>query len=119
MCSSDLDCSGFVWRVFGLYPGAPAGALDAIGGRTTYDMARSTAKRDRLAREDMRPGDLLLFASSGNNGAATKVDAIGHVGIMLSDSLFIHSSSQGVAIARWDEGWYAASFAFGRRVLAG
>ena len=58
------------------------------------------------------------FATDGpNSGVRTPYGNIGHVGIALSPTLFIHSSSQGVAIGRWDQGWHAQSFAFGKHVL--
>ena len=35
----------------------------------------------------------------------------------MGNGLFVHSSSQGVTITRWDTGWHADSFAWGKDVL--
>jgi cell wall-associated NlpC family hydrolase len=109
-----FDCSGLVMRVFVHDPGAPAGLAAIVGGRTTYDMARSTRKPARLAREAVQPGDVLLF---GDRGRRSTWKQVGHAGIDLGNGLMVHSSSQGVTIARWDVGWHADSFAWGKAVL--
>ena len=92
------DCSGFVWRVVALDPASPSGAPARIGGRTTFEMARSTPVAARLSYRQLQPGDLMLF---GDNGRASTYDQVGHVGIYLGNNLMIHSSSQGVMISRW------------------
>jgi cell wall-associated NlpC family hydrolase len=109
-----FDCSGLVWRALILDPAAPKGMLKKVGGRTTYEMARTTTKARRLSRARTRPGDILLFGSSGRS---SKVAEIGHTGINLGGGLMIHSSSQGVTIKEWDTGWHATSFAFAKSVL--
>ena len=60
-----FDCSGLVWRALILDPAAPKGMLKKVGGRTTYEMARTTKKARRLSRARTRPGDILLFGSAG------------------------------------------------------
>ena len=40
-----FDCSGLVWRALILDPAAPKGMLKKVGGRTTYEMARTTSSR--------------------------------------------------------------------------
>lgn len=107
-----FDCSGFLWRVLALDPGAPKGVLDRLGGRSTYDMAGAPGKR--LARAAVRPGDVLLF---GSNGPRSRPGEVGHAGIDLGNGLMIHSSRQGVQVSRWDEGYHAQAFAWGRSVL--
>ncbi len=111
-----FDCSGFIWRVMILDPAAPPGTARRIGGRTTFEMARTTSRPRRLGRGRVRPGDILLFGSAGRR---SKVAQIGHSGIDLGGGLMIHSSSQGVAIKEWNRGWHATSFAFGKAVLPG
>jgi cell wall-associated NlpC family hydrolase len=108
------DCSGFVWRALILDPAAPKRTLKRVGGRTTFEMARTTSKSRRLTRARTRPGDILLFGSSGRS---SKVAEIGHSGIDLGNGLMLHSSSQGVTIKEWDAGWHATSFAFAKSVL--
>ena len=44
-----FDCSGLVWRALILDPAAPKGMLKKVGGRTTYEMARTTTKARRLS----------------------------------------------------------------------
>ena len=109
-----FDCSGLVWRALAYDPASLPGTAALIGGRTTYDMARTTPARRRLAAAAVRPGDILLFSSSGRHARWTDV---GHTGIAIGNGLFIHSSSQGVAIQQWDAGWYRTSFAWGKSVL--
>ncbi len=109
-----FDCSGFLWRVLALDPGAPKGVLARIGGRSTYDMAGAPGKR--LGRAAVRPGDILLF---GSNGPRSKPGEVYHAGIDLGNGLMIHSSRQGVQVSRWDEGYHADVFAWGRAVLPG
>ncbi len=109
-----FDCSGLVWRALILDPAAPKGMMARVGGRTTYEMARTTIKSRRLTRARTRPADILLFGSSGRK---SKVAEIGHTGINIGNGLMIHSSSQGVTIKEWDSGWHATSFAFAKSVL--
>ena len=97
---------GLVWRVMILDPAAPKGMLKKVGGRTTYEMARTTTKRSRrLSRARMRPGDIILYGPPGRR--TSMVAAIDHTGINMGGGLMIHSSSQGVTIKEWDSGWHA------------
>ncbi len=109
-----FDCSGFLWRALILDRAAPKGMLKKVGGRTTFEMARTTAKSRRLTRARTRPGDILLFGSSGRSSTIAE---IGHSGMDLGGGLMVHSSSQGVTIKEWDSGWHATSFAFAKSVL--
>jgi cell wall-associated NlpC family hydrolase len=109
-----FDCSGFVWRVFKLqrYSGAPR-LGSTIRGRTTYDMSGEIRRTARIPRKSLRPADVLFF---GDRGPKSSPREVGHAGIYLGTGWFIHSSGQGVTIVPFD-GWYADSFAWGRRVL--
>ena len=109
-----FDCSGFVWRVLALDPTSPATVSKALGGRTTYEMAGTTPVAQRLTAAQMQPGDVMLFGSGGINA---KSGSIGHTGMTISPQLFIQSSGQGIALARWDTGYYKDNFAFGKHVL--
>ena len=109
-----FDCSGFLWRVLLLDPAAPKGMLTRIGGRTTFEMARTAVRPQRLTRARTRPADILLFGSSGRSSTVAE---IGHSGLNLGGGLMVHSSSQGVTIKEWDTGWHATSFAFAKSVL--
>ena len=110
-----FDCSGFVWRVYKLEPfsGAPALA-SALRGRTSYQMAGEVPRSRRLSLPSLRAADLVFF---GERGPASSPAQVGHMGISLGGGWFVHSSSQGTTIAPLS-GWYATSFAWGRRPLA-
>ena len=109
-----FDCSGFVWRVTALDPTAPKTVATALGGRTTYEMAGKTPVEQRLTADRIQPGDVLLFGPGGVNAQSS---AIGHTGMAISPQLFIQSSGQGIALARWDTGYYKDRLAFGKSVL--
>jgi hypothetical protein len=109
-----FDCSGFTWRVLANDPTSPKEAAKAFGGRTTYEMARTATKAQRLPAEAIQPADIILFGPGGVNAKWGSVD---HVGMAISPQLFIHASSQGVFLSRWDEGYYRDRTAFGKRIL--
>ena len=109
-----FDCSGFLWRVLALDPTSPKTVAKAIGGRTTFEMAGSTPAAQRLTAAQLLPGDVILF---GRRGVNTPSGSIGHTGMAISPQLFIQSSGQGIALARYDTGYYKDTFAFGKRVL--
>ncbi len=109
-----FDCSGFVWRVLALDPTSPSSIAGALGGRTTYEMAGKTPQEKRLTAAQVQPGDVLLFGPGGVNAQS---GAIGHTGMAISPQLFIQSSGQGIALARWDTGYYKDRLAFAKRVL--
>lgn len=109
-----FDCSGFVWRVLALDPTSPKTIATALGGRTTYEMAAKTPMEQRLTPDRIGPGDVLLF---GRGGVNAQSGSIGHTGMAISSQLFIQSSGQGIALARWDKGYYKDNLAFGKRVL--
>ncbi len=109
-----FDCSGFMWRVLALDPTSPTGALAAFGGRTTFEMAATAKPEQRLAPAAILPADMLMFGPGGLNAAS---GSVGHNGMAISPQLFIHSSSQGVALSRYDSGYYKDRLAFGKRIL--
>lgn len=101
-----FDCSGFtsyVFRKFG------------------YQLNRSSRGQvndgDPVAREDLKPGDLVFF-----NGRA-RGERVGHVGIVTSvhgdgSFEFIHASTTGVRISKSEEPYYDARYVGACRVLA-
>ncbi len=109
-----FDCSGFMWRVLALDPTSPTGALAAFGGRTTFEMAATAKPEQRLAPAAILPADMLMFGPGGLNAAS---GSVGHNGMAISPQLFIHSSSQGVSLSRYDSGYYKDRLAFGKRIL--
>ena len=110
-----FDCSGLVWRVFKLQPydGAPSLA-DVLKGRTTYAMSGEVKRAQRIAPGLVQPADVLFF---GTQGTQSKPSEIGHSGIYVGNSWFVHSSSGGVTLQPL-QGWYADELAWARRPLA-
>jgi cell wall-associated NlpC family hydrolase len=108
-----FDCSGFVWRVYKLTPYAGEDALaSTLRGRTTYEMSGEVTGAKRIPLAKLVPADVLFFG----NGPHSKPGQVGHMGLYLGNGWFIHSSDQGVTLLPLD-GWYAKSFAWGRRPL--
>ena len=95
------DCSGFVSQLY----------------KKTYRirLSRSTdgqlKESNRIARRNLREGDLVFFTSR----AARK--RVAHVGIYLKDGKFIHAStSQGVIVSNLKERYYTQYWLCGGRV---
>lgn len=100
-----FDCSGLVVKVF---------------DENNYKMPRRSADQGNAGSsvrvEDVRPGDLLFFATSGGS-------TISHVGIVNNiensgEIKFIHAStSKGVIISSLNESYWNKAFLFARSVL--
>lgn len=110
-----FDCSGFVWRVYKLqaHPDAPQLA-ETLRGRTTYTMSAEMPRKERIAFDQLVPGDLVFFGSKGPRSKPAQVD---HMGIYAGSGWMVHSSRDGVALTPLT-GWYRDRFAWGRRPLA-
>jgi cell wall-associated NlpC family hydrolase len=108
-----FDCSGFAWRVYKV-SGLPWGR--AIHGRTAAEQAGEIPRSQRLALDQLEPGDLLFFGSAHFDSKATERDII-HEGIYLGENWVIHSSGQGVYVLPLSGSWLGGSFAWGRRVI--
>lgn len=94
-----FDCSGFTGYVFK--------KLGINLQRTSRDQATQGKK---IAKSDLRPGDLVFFNTSGNR--------ISHVGIYVGDGKFAHaSSSKGVTISGLSDSYYAKRYVTARRVM--
>jgi len=94
------DCSGFVQRVF-------AENLRLALSRSTDTQVNEGRE---VAREDLRPGDLVFFRT----GRRTR-----HVGIYMSGGRFLHSSTQrGVTIDRLSADYYERTYWTARRVMS-
>lgn len=95
------DCSGLVMRVY-----------DNVCGlklpRSTREQVKYCTK---VARNKMRPGDLVFFASG------KKDDKVFHVGLYIGDGKMIHaSSSRGVTVSGFDSGYWSERYFTGGRV---
>jgi cell wall-associated NlpC family hydrolase len=109
-----FDCSGFVWRVYKLTPYDGASQLaNVLRGRTTYQMSGEVPKSARVPAAKLQPADVMFF---GAHGPTSKPSEIDHAALYLGNGWFIQSSGQGVTLLPFD-GWYAKSFAWGRRPL--
>ncbi|WML33688.1 C40 family peptidase [Clostridium sp. OS1-26] len=91
---SGFDCSGFTQYVYGHF---------GVGlGRTTYDQINDGSP---VSRDQLQPGDLVLFGSSSNPH---------HIGIYVGNGMYIHAPHTGdvVKVSSLDRG----DFLTGRRV---
>lgn len=97
-----FDCSGFTGYVFKKM------GIDLP--RRSVDQASEGTK---IAKADLKSGDLVFFDTSGkNNGGIT------HVGIYVGDGKFAHAStSRGVVVDALDSSYYKPRFVTARRVL--
>ncbi|MCR2807838.1 C40 family peptidase [Paenibacillus soyae] len=97
-----FDCSGFTGYVF-----------DKMGidlPRRSVDQASEGTK---VAKADLKPGDLVFFDTSGSNNGG-----ISHVGIYVGDGNIAHAStSKGVTIDKLDSSYYKSRFVTARRVM--
>lgn len=98
-----VDCSGMVQRAF---------KQNGISlPRTSRDMSTVGT---RVAKSDLKPGDLVFF----HTGRSTRIN---HVGIYIGNGKFTHASS-GKGRVRTDslnDGYYQRKFATSKRVLGG
>ena len=88
------DCSGFVGRVF-----------QQVYGISLQRSSRSMfTKVQRVAKTDMKPGDLVFFAHGRRGG-------IYHVCIYLNNGKFAHSACNGgVMVSSLSQAYYARNF---------
>ena len=67
--------------------------------------------RTPISKENLQPGDLLLFSYYGS-------DSIGHTGIYIGDGQFIHAanSSRGIVKDTIESGYYLDNYVAARRL---
>lgn len=95
------DCSGMVLRVY----------EDVAGVKLPRNSAKQSEFCKRINKKDVRPGDLVFFAT----GRDPK--KISHVGIMVDDDNFVHSSSsKGVVVSSVSTPYYIRTFIMYGRV---
>lgn len=94
------DCSGMVLRVY----------EDIAGIKIPRNSARQAEFCKSLCPDEVEIGDLVFFATGSDP------DVISHVGIMIDELNFVHSSTKkGVVISRIDTPYYIRTFRkFGR-----
>ncbi|MEK0315431.1 C40 family peptidase [Cohnella sp. 56] len=96
--TSGFDCSGFTAYVF-----------KKFDVTLPHSSKGQFAMGDKVARDDLRPGDLVFFNTSGSG--------VSHVGVYVGDNRFAHSASKGVTISDLDDKYYAKRYLGARRVM--
>ena len=102
---SGFDCSGFIGFLFREEAGMTL-------PRSTREMIN--VKAPLVARNKLKPGDLLFFSTNGRG-------RVSHAGIYLGDDQFIHSSSRrsgGVRVDSLDDTYWSKTFIEAKRALA-
>ncbi len=100
-----FDCSGFIGYLFREKAGMNL-------PRSTREMINVDAPL--VARNNLKPGDLLFFSTSGRG-------RVSHAGIYLGDNQFIHSSSRrsgGVRVDSLGDSYWNKTFIEAKRALA-
>ena len=100
-----FDCSGFIGYLFKEEAGMQL-------PRSTREMIN--VKAPLVARNNLKPGDLLFFSTNGRG-------RVSHAGIYLGDDQFIHSSSRrsgGVRIDNLGDSYWSKTFIEAKRALA-
>ena len=95
-----FDCSGLVWYVFAQH-----------GLSVPRTVAEQYGAGGSVAATDLRPGDLVFFATTGSGPS--------HVGIVVGGDSFVHApSSRGVVrVERLGASYWASRFIGARRLL--
>ena len=97
--STGFDCSGFVRYVF----------HQGIGADLPNTSAAQFHTGQKIARNDLRSGDLVFFRTAGKR--------ISHVGIYVGGGEFIHAPSSGkrVSVSRLSEPYWSHRYAGAKR----
>lgn len=95
-----VDCSGLVMNVY----------RSALSIKMPRNSKAQSDYCTPVQKNDLTPGDLLFFATSGG-------DKVSHVGIFIGDNRMIHSStSRGVIVSDIDADYYMRTYAGSGRV---
>lgn len=98
---SGFDCSGFLLYVFNQF--------NTDLPRTSKAQA---AAGDKVAKSELRPGDLVFFNTDGKG--------ISHAGVYIGNGQFAHSSSsKGVRISGLNEDYYQKRYVTAKRFVYG
>lgn len=103
MSPSGFDCSGFVGYVY-----KQCGySLKRVASDIYYNNGVSVSK------SELQTGDLVFFSNSS--------DSVGHVGIFISGTQFIHASSSrvGVIISDLSSSYYLQHYVGAKRIITG
>ena len=98
-----VDCSGLTKKVFE--------GFDINISRLSYTQVNDGK---RVAKSELRPGDLVFFDTSGENNGQ-----ISHVGIYAGNNMFLHADcTKGVTISSLANAYYAKNYVTGSRILS-
>ncbi len=93
-----FDCSGLTRHLFAKF-----------GSRLPRNSSSQAKVGVAVDRDDLRPGDLVFFATRGRG-------RINHVGVYIGDGEMVHASrSKGVTVDSLDEPYYARRYVTARR----
>ncbi len=97
-----FDCTGFVMWVYSQF-----------GIALPHNEAGQLASGDRVAADDLQPGDVLVFANTYRRG-------LSHVGIYVGNGLFVHAADErhGVVVSNLWDGYWGPRFVGASRALA-
>ena len=95
---SGLDCFGLVYLLY-----SPQVLDLPRGSHGQFAMGR------RVSRQDLRPGDLVFFATYARGPS--------HVGIYLGDGRFVSANAPRVIIDRLDEPYWSVRYVGARRLI--
>lgn len=95
------DCSGLTYSIY----------LNTLNIKLNRSSRAQASNGVAVNRQDLIPGDLVFFRTSGKN--------IGHVGIYIGDGKMIHASSgrKKVIISSLDESYYRTRYVTARRII--
>ena len=98
---STFDCSGFTMFLYSKY-----------GYSLPHSATSQSYKGVYVSKENLAPGDLVVFNNSANT-------SIGHIGVYIGGNQFIHASSgRGkVIISGLSDSYYAARYVTARRIF--
>jgi cell wall-associated NlpC family hydrolase len=87
-----FDCTGFVMWVFGQF-----------GVALPHNEAGQLASGEAVGRDDLQPGDVLVFANTYRRG-------LSHVGIYIGDGRFVHAADEwhGVEVSSLGDGYWSS-----------
>lgn len=92
---SGVDCSGFVMNIY----------LDALESKLPRSSRDQQAYCSAIKKSDLKPGDLVFFATGSDS------DRVSHVGVYIGDGRMVHaSSSRGVIITDITTNYYVKHY---------
>ena len=98
---SGFDCTGFAYYVY-----------NSCGVSLSRSCSVQSRSGVEVSRDELQPGDLILFNNGGNG-------TIGHVGIYIGDGYIVHAqnSRTGVVTSTINSGYYNTYYYSARRIV--